>query len=75
MYGPKGFIAIEVKRGKKVHSHDLSGLRSFARDYNEAKKYLFYMGEKEEYHGDVKVLPLEKALKNLKKILTDLTQL
>ena len=69
LYGPKGLVAIEIKRAKKIHSSDLNGLRSFAKDYKEAKLYIFYCGDKKEYHEDIQVIPITNAFKTLKEFL------
>ena len=70
LYGPKGLIAIEVKRGGKIHPSDLNGLKSFANDYPGATLMLFYSGNKEEFHEKIKVIPITEALKNLKKLIS-----
>lgn len=69
IYGPKGLIAFEIKRSKKVSSLDTKGLRAFKEEYPIAKLYLLYGGDKELYHDDVTVLPFVKALTNLSNIL------
>lgn len=69
LYGPKSFIAIEVKSRKKIHPGDLNGLKSFASEYPQAELFLFYGGNREEMHDGIKVIPIEKALKSLRKIL------
>ena len=69
LYGPRGLIAIEIKCARKISRDDLSGLKSFSKDYPQAELYIFYTGNREEFHGEIKVLPVEEALKGLKKIL------
>ena len=69
LYGPKSLIAIEVKSTRKIHPADLSGLKSFSSEYPQARLYLLYGGNREETHDGIKVIPIEKALRNLKKIL------
>lgn len=69
LYGEKGFFAIEVKKSKTIRREDLSGLKSFKRDYPEAKGLIFYGGKKEEHHGELTALPIEEGLKNLKTLL------
>lgn len=68
-YGPRGLVAFEIKRSKRVGPLDTRGLRTFKEEYPVAKLYLLYGGDKELYEGDVVVLPFEKALKELDKIL------
>lgn len=69
LYGPKGLLAFEIKRKSSVFKKDLKGLRAFSQDYSEARSFLFCSVNKKEYHGDIQVLPIETALKNLREIL------
>jgi predicted AAA+ superfamily ATPase len=69
LYGPGGLIAIEVKRSTHVHSKDLRGLKEFKKDYPPARCYLFYGGSAPLYMGDITVLPLGQALRNLDQLL------
>jgi predicted AAA+ superfamily ATPase len=69
LYGPGGLIAIEVKRSAHVHSKNLRGLKEFKKDYPPARCYLFYGGSEPLYMGDITVLPVEQALRNLDQLL------
>ncbi len=69
LYGKKSLIAVEVKRGDKVKSDDLRGLRMFCADYPEAKPYLVYGGTRTLWEKGVECVPAEKFLKNLEKYL------
>ncbi len=69
LYGANKFLAIEVKRTKIIHPKDLKGLKAFAKDFPEAQLYLFYGGDHELKIEDITVIPIEKALINLKEIL------
>jgi predicted AAA+ superfamily ATPase len=69
LYGPKGLVAIEVKRSSHVHSKNLRGLKEFRKDYPPTKCYLFYGGSTPLYRDDISVLPIEQALQNLERIL------
>ena len=69
LYGPKGLLAFEIKRKASIFKKDLKGLRAFSQDYPEAKSFVFCSASKKEYHGDIQVLPIETALKNLRNIL------
>ena len=71
LYGPGGLIAIEVKRSVHVHSKNLRGLKEFKKDYPQAKCYLFYGGSDPLYMGDITVLPLGQALRNLDQLLVN----
>jgi predicted AAA+ superfamily ATPase len=68
-YGNGGLFAFEIKRKRSISSSDLTGLKAFAKDYEMAKLFLLYGGNNEEYHGNITVLPFEKALFKLRDIL------
>lgn len=65
LYGPRGLLAIEVKRSHRLDRTVLSGLNSFLSDYPVAKAYLVYGGERVEQHGQIQAVPLENFLKSL----------
>lgn len=69
LYGEKGLYAFEVKRTDKIKSSTIKGLKIFQKDYPQAKCYLIYQGKRELSEGEIRILPVEKALKNLKMIL------
>lgn len=69
LYGPKGILAIEVKRSEKVSSQDLKGLLAFQEEYPEAKLFLFYGGTKKQFEGKIEILPITHALLSLDKLL------
>ncbi|HCM37341.1 TPA: ATPase [Patescibacteria group bacterium] len=69
-YGPRGFHAFEIKLTKNIYSKHLKGLLAFSRDYPEAKLHLLYTGNIELYFGNITVSPIQNALSNLAKILT-----
>ncbi|MCK5510890.1 ATP-binding protein [Candidatus Parcubacteria bacterium] len=69
LYGENGLVAIEVKRKKSFSKKDFRGLRAFKKDYPEAKCYMFCNTQYTEYHGDVTVIPITEAIKNIAKIL------
>ena len=69
-YGEKGLFAFEIKRKRRVSPQDLNGLKAFGADYEMAKLYFIYGGDHEEFHGDIKAIPMEKALQSLRDILS-----
>jgi len=69
LYGPNGLKTFEVKRKGKITSKDLKGLNIFRNDYPEAKTYCVYGGERELSSGDIRIIPIEYALKNMDRIL------
>jgi len=68
-YGPKGFHAFEIKHTRNITNKHLRGLRSFAKDYPEAKLHIFYLGDLPLYLDSITAHPFETEIKNLGKIL------
>lgn len=66
VYGPRGFWAIEVKRGKEVHSTDLKGLHSFGKEFPEATLLFLYLGKDKRKIDRVTCMPVAEFLVNLK---------
>lgn len=69
LYGESGLIAVEVKRAAKIRTKELKGLKAFARDYPQASLYMFYGGDKKMFIENITLLPIEKALAELPKLL------
>ena len=69
LYGPRGLLAIEIKRSAQIQPRDTRALREFKKDYPPAKCFVFYGGPSPVYMDDVTVLPVEHALRNLHHIL------
>ena len=66
LYGPQGLVAIEVKRTTQVRNADTSGLKAFKQDYPQARLLLLYNGEESLQVGDVRYVPCESWLRNLR---------
>lgn len=71
LYGNRGFLAIEVKRGRRVSQADVAGLRSFVSDYPSARAILIYSGDRRLNVGGVDTRPLGDFLKRLPEILQE----
>lgn len=71
LYGNKGIRAFEIKRTGKVSGSMLKGLRAFRKDYPKAKTYFIYGGERRLREGDIEILPIKSALKELPTILSN----
>ena len=71
LYGPNGLLAIEVKRSTRIQSRDTRSLREFRKDYPPARCFVFYGGPSPLYMDGVTVLPIEHALRDLRRILTN----
>lgn len=70
LYGPKGFLAIEVKGGSRLREKDFEGLKLFKEDYPQAKCFLVYGGQKTQTMNGVTCVPAEKFLVELDSILS-----
>lgn len=69
MYGDRGIKVFEVKRTAKVTSAMLRGLKAFLADYPSARAYFIYGGERRMREGEIEIIPIEQALKELPRIL------
>jgi len=69
LYGPRGLVAIEVKRSGFYRAADLAGLRLLRDDYPKARCLLFYGGTRRYDVDGIAVLPLADALPRLPELL------
>lgn len=69
LYGPSGFKAFEVTRAATLRGKDFDGLRAFGEEYPEAERFMLYGGSRAYVEHDVKVLPVEQALRGLLNLL------
>jgi predicted AAA+ superfamily ATPase len=65
IYGPREFVAIEVKHSARRRSSDLSPLRAFSADYPEAHVALLDRAKHREVEYGVTCLPVEDFLRQL----------
>ena len=65
VYGPKGFWAIEVKRGPNLGPDDVRALSAFKEEYPEATCFFVVPGKRRENYRGFPVLPVEDFLKNI----------
>ena len=68
-YGKRGIKAFEVKRAGRVSSNVLRGLKHFSKEYPESDCFLVYGGKREMREGNIRIIPIIYALKNLSKLL------
>jgi len=66
VYGESGLYAIEVKNAKRVRPADLSGLKGFAEDYPQSRRYLLYRGEDRFERDGVLCMSCEEFLVGLR---------
>ncbi len=65
LYGKRGIKAFEIKRRGSISSGMLAGLKAFLKDYPSAKAFFIYGGRKNLYLDDIKVIPIESAIRDL----------
>lgn len=71
LYGERGIKAFEVKRTSRVTRSITNGLRAFLKDYPEAKGHLVYGGDRRMREGDIDIISMRDALRELPAILSD----
>ena len=69
LYGKRGIKAFEIKRTGKAHKAMLKALKLFLTDYPSSQGFFVYGGKRTMREGEIEILPLEKTLKELPKIL------
>ena len=70
LYGPRGLLAIEVKRSSHIERKDTRALREFKKDYPPAQCFMFHGGSTPLHMDGVTALPIEQALRNLSHLLS-----
>ncbi|MBI5418273.1 ATP-binding protein [Candidatus Poribacteria bacterium] len=70
LYGERGIKAFEIKRTGKISSSMLNGLKSFLKDYPQAKAYFIYGGERRMFEGNIEIISINNTLNELNKILS-----
>ena len=65
LYGPRGIVAIEVKRSERVTDEMFGGLRMFMKEYPMARAYFLTAGDRDGWENGVRVMPIEAFLKNI----------
>lgn len=66
VYGPNLFLAIEVKRSRRVERSDLKALRAFGEDYPEAERLLLSFCSESLLIDGIRCEPLEPWLRQLR---------
>lgn len=69
LYGPKGMVAIEVKRTTNVSQKDMKPLLEFGKDYPGSHLFIFYGGKEKMYRNNIHFIPLTMALQTLLEII------
>jgi uncharacterized protein len=71
LYGPRGLLAIEVKRSGALHPTDLRALNEFRKDYPAAVCYVFHGGGTVQHFEQITAIPIRQALPDLQRILAN----
>lgn len=66
IYGPQGFWAIEVQRGKIFSPSDINGLKAFQEEYPEATCCVLYTGKQRTTYRNFLCIPVDEFLLKLK---------
>jgi uncharacterized protein len=66
VYGKSGLFALEVKNTRTIRPEDLRGLRAFAEDYPQARRYLLYRGKERLLRDGILCIPCAEFLLTLK---------
>ena len=74
LYGPKGFLAFEIKRTARITPSMFSGLKAFLSEYPMAKAFFLYGGNRRKYEKEIEIVPIVEAFKNLKTLLLENTK-
>ena len=69
LYGERGIRAFEIKRTAKISGNMLKGLKFFLADYPISKAYFMYGGNQQMRDGEISIIPINIALKQLLEIL------
>jgi len=59
IYGASGLYALEVKNSNRVRPEDLRGLKNFAQDYPESRRFLLYRGKERLMQDGILCLPCD----------------
>lgn len=69
LYGERGLLAFEIKRGSRVRGEDRRSLEAFIEEYPKARVWLLYTGSRAYNEGKIRVVPFEDGLRSLPEIL------
>ncbi|OGL64449.1 ATPase [Candidatus Uhrbacteria bacterium RIFCSPLOWO2_01_FULL_47_24] len=69
LYGPKGIVAIEIKRSARITDEMFKGLNAFLQEYPMARAYFLTGGDRDGWEGKIRVMPVEQFLKNIPSFL------
>ncbi len=69
-YGPRGLLAFEVKRARRLRNADFRAMRMFLSDFPPAKGFVLYGGDQRLFLGDrLEAWPVADALRNMPALL------
>ncbi len=64
LYGPKGMIAVEVKRTSRPKPEHFKGLKAFVEDYPKTKAFFVYGGSRRMREGEIDIIPVQEFLQH-----------
>jgi hypothetical protein len=65
VYGPREFVAIEVKNTARIHARDLASLKAFRQEYPTSHQILLYRGTERQTVDGIVCTPYEEFLRTL----------
>lgn len=71
LYGPKGFVGIEVKASSRLRPQDFSNLQEFKKDYPQALPVIVYLGSEKKFTNGVHLVPATQLLPEMNDFLMD----
>lgn len=66
VYGPKEFLAIEVKNTARIQTKDLAALKAFRQDYPTSRQLFLYRGSERRVIDNILCTPCEELLRTLR---------
>jgi predicted AAA+ superfamily ATPase len=65
VYGPREFVAFEVKNAARIHARDLASLKAFRQEYPTSHQILLYRGTVRQTIDGITCAPCEEFLRTL----------
>jgi predicted AAA+ superfamily ATPase len=65
VYGPREFVAIEVKNAARIQARDLAPLKTFRQDYPSSRQMFLYRGSERRNIDGITCVPCEEFLHEL----------
>lgn len=69
LYGKRGLLAFEVKRGARISADSMRGLRAFVADYSAARCFLVCGASRRTWEPGVEIVPAGEMFRDLRGIM------